>query len=160
MRRPKILILGIGNILLADEGVGVHVINYLRRQYIPDDVEILDGGTAGADLIEQICGRQKIIVIDAMYTGHRPGTIMRFNPQTLKPADAPQLSLHSLDLPQTLAMADLLGCPPQDVIIFGIQPEKIECSMELTPVIRAAVPEAAELILNEIRTYLDPVTEN
>ena len=149
-KRSKILILGIGNILLRDEGVGVRVIEYLRQQEIPNDVELLDGGTAGADLLEFICGREKVIVIDAMQADYPPATILRLTPEHLTPADVPELSMHSLDLPQTLVMADLLGCPAKEVVIFAIQPEKVECGMELTPAIQAVIPQAAKLVLEEI----------
>jgi hydrogenase maturation protease len=151
IERAKILILGIGNILLRDEGVGVRVIEYLQQREIPNDVELLDGGTAGADLLEHICGREKVIVIDAMQADYPPATIVRLTPKDLVPADVPQLSMHSLDLPQTLVMADLLGCPAKEVVIFAIQPEKVECGMELTPAIQAVVPQAAQLVLEEIK---------
>jgi hydrogenase maturation protease len=154
MERSKILILGIGNILLRDEGVGIRVIEYLQQQNIPTDVELLDGGTAGADLLEHICDREMVIVIDAMQADYPPASIVRLAPEDLKPADVPELSLHSLDLQQTLAMADLLGCPPKEVVIFGIQPEKVECGMELTSAIQAVVPKAAKLVLDEIQKHL------
>jgi hydrogenase maturation protease len=150
-KRPKILILGIGNILLRDEGVGVHVIEYLQQQKIPDDVELMDGGTAGADLLEHICGREKVIVIDAIQSDYLPASIVRMTPQDLVPDNAPQLSIHSLDLPQTLAMAELLDCPSKDVVIFGIQPEKVECGLEMTAAIRAIIPQVARLVLEEIK---------
>lgn len=151
MERPKILILGIGNILLGDEGVGVRVIEHLSRQKIPNDVELLDGGTGGADLLEHICGREKVIVVDAIQSDYPPAAIIRLTIENLKTADAPELSLHSLDLPQTIAMADLLGCSPKEVVIFGIQPLRVECKVELTPALQAVVPTAAELILQEIQ---------
>lgn len=150
MERSKILVLGIGNILLRDEGVGVRIIEYLQQQDIPNDVELLDGGTAGADLLEHICGREKVIVIDAMQADYPPATLVRLTPQDLVPADEPELSLHSLDLPQALAMAQLLGCPAKEVVILAIQPEKVECGMELTPVIQAVIPHAAKFVLEEI----------
>jgi hydrogenase maturation protease len=153
MKHTKILILGIGNILLRDEGVGVRVIEYLQQQEIPNEVELLDGGTAGADLLEHLCGREKVIVIDAIQADYPPATIVRLTPQDLMPADVPELSLHSLNLPQTLAMAQLLGCSPKEVVIFGIQPEKVECGMELTPAIQAVVPKAAKLVLDEIQKH-------
>lgn len=146
MECPKILILGIGNILLRDEGVGVRVVEYLKRRKLPDGVELLDGGTAGADLLDHICGREKVIVIDVMQGDYPPATMVRVTSQDLKPADAPLLSMHSLDLPQTIAMTYLLNCPPKEVVILGIQPEKIECGMDLTPVLQASVPRIAEYI--------------
>lgn len=150
MERQKILVLGIGNILLRDEGIGIRVIEYLQQRKIPDDVELLDGGTAGADLLDHICGRDKVIVVDAIQADYPPASIVRFGPEDLIPADAPQLSMHSLDLPQTIAMAHMLNCPPKEVIIVGIQPQKVECGMELTAVLQAAVPNIAEFVMSNL----------
>jgi hydrogenase maturation protease len=88
-----------------------------------------------------------------MQADYPPATIVRLTPQDLVPADVPQLSMHSLDLPQTLVMADLLGCPAKEVIIFAIQPQIVECGLELTPTIQAVIPHAARLVLDEIKKH-------
>jgi hydrogenase maturation protease len=144
----KTLILGIGNILLGDEGIGVRVIEYLRQLDLSDHVECVDGGTAGADLLEILCDRDRVIIIDAMNGNYPPGTVVRMTADMIVPPESSALSLHELDLPQTLAMTKMLGCPPKDVLILGIQPEKLECSIELSPRLKEIVPDIASLVLS------------
>lgn len=144
MSDPKrTLILGIGNILLADEGIGVRVIEHLQGLDLPGHVECVDGGTAGADLLDILCNRERVIVVDAMDAGRPPGTIVQLSLEDLRAAERPALSLHDLDLPQTLEMACLLGCAPREVIFLGIQPETVECRMGLSPILTSVIPKAA-----------------
>lgn len=149
-----ILILGIGNILLQDEGVGVRVIEFLQTQPRLEGVELLDGGTAGFDLLDIIADRKAIIVIDAVDAGHPPGTIVRFVSEDILTTDSPELSAHHIDFAQTLKMAQLLNCAPQKVVIFGIQPASIEPGLNLTPAIASRVPEIASLACKEIQHIL------
>ena len=110
------LVLGIGNILLSDEGIGVRVIEYLQKCPLPDHVDLVDGGTAGADLIDVLSDRHTVIIVDAADADAPPGTIVRLTPQDWLNEYRPALSLHDLDIPQTLAMTHLLGCAPRNVI--------------------------------------------
>lgn len=144
------LILGIGNILLRDEGVGVHVVEALGLQELPAEVELVDGGTAGADLVDLIADRRKLIVIDAIEAGLAPGTILRLTPQDLLPDPDEMLSLHQLGLVQSLHMAEQLGCSPQDVVIIAVQPQTIRPGLELSADVQAAVPRAAAAALAEL----------
>jgi hydrogenase maturation protease len=150
LQKADILILGIGNILLQDEGVGVRVIEYLQTQPTHPGVELLDGGTAGFDLLDIISDRHAIILIDAIDAGHPPGTVVRFAPEDLLPSESPQMSVHNIDFAQALKMAALLKCAPQEVVIFGIQPASIEPGLELTPTIAPLVPKIASLVLDEL----------
>ncbi len=149
--RKPILILGIGNILLGDEGIGVHVIETLRHISLSEEVELVDGGTAGADIIDIIADREKIMIVDSMETDDEPGTIRIFSIDDFRPLNNLTVSLHSLGIVETICMTKLLGCAPREVIIFGIKPEKIHCCLELTEKISRKVPKIIELILSEIR---------
>lgn len=146
-QRPKTLILGVGNILLSDEGIGVRVIEYLQTQPLPGDVELIDGGTAGADLIDALSDRETVIIIDAIQSNHPAGTILRLIPDDLKLHEYTPLSLHDLDIPQTLAMTHLSNCAPKAVICFGIVPASIEPGMELSPTLLPLVPKIADIVL-------------
>lgn len=146
-----VLVLGVGNILLRDEGVGVRVVQQLERAAVPAGVEIRDGGTAGFDLIDLIAGRRKVIVIDALDAHGEPGTIVRLRPEDLVASSRPALSLHDLGLLEALAMARQLGEAPHEVVIFGIQPQDLSCGLELSPKIRACVPELINLVLTELK---------
>ena len=149
-RRP-ILILGIGNILLRDEGVGVRVIERMQKMHLPDNVELVDGGTAGADLLDVLAERKKVIVIDAVQADCEPGTVLRFTADELVQPDGVGMSLHELGLGEALKMTKQLGCAPEDVVVFGIKPMDISCGLELSEQISASVPKVVELVLAEIK---------
>jgi hydrogenase maturation protease len=145
------LILGIGNILLGDEGVGVRAVEALARRELPAGVEAVDGGTGGADLVEVIADRTRLIVIDAVAAGAEPGTVFRFTPGDLTSGTRPALSLHEFGLLETLAMAERLGCAPGEVVIFGVQPKTVAPGLELSPEVAAAVPAVIDQVLAELR---------
>jgi hydrogenase maturation protease len=164
-----ILVLGIGNILLKDEGAGVHVVRELSvraergRPALPDGVELYDGGTFGIDLLDTLANRRKVIVIDAVRpvlrstrTGAEggadaaPGTVLRFTAADLAQREEADLSLHQVGLFETLAMARQLGCAPEEVVIFGIVPATLESGLELSPEVAAVVPKVVELVLAEL----------
>ena len=148
--RHPILILGIGNILLSDEGVGVRVIEQMQKMHLPDDVEVIDGGTAGADLLDVLAERRKVIVIDAVQADCEPGTVLRFTADDLTQPDGVGMSLHELGLGEALTMTRKLECAPEDVVVFGIKPKDISCGLELSEEIAASVPKVIELVLAEI----------
>ena len=145
--RAKTLILGVGNILLQDEGIGVRVIEYLQQQTLPESVELVDGGTAGADLIDVLADRETVIIVDAIQSDRPPGTILRFGLEEMQAQQDNPLSLHDLDIPQTLAMTHLLKCAPKNIICFGVVPEYITPGMELSRTLAPLVPKIAELVL-------------
>ena len=149
--RCPILVLGIGNILLRDEGVGVHVIEQMQKMHLPDDVELVDGGTAGADLLDVLAERRKVIVIDAVQADCEPGTVLRFTADDLvRRPDGVGMSLHELGLGEALTMTRQLGCAPEDVVVLGIKPKDIGCGLELSEEIAASVPKVVKLVLAEI----------
>lgn len=148
--RKPVLVLGIGNILLTDEGIGVRVIDRLQEIALPDNVEILDGGTAGVDLLDILADRQKVIIIDAVDAGCTPGTVVCFGIDQLMPKDHPEVSLHELGIAETVFMTKQLGCAPKEVTVYGIQPENINCGLELSQTLQNAVEYVVELILTEL----------
>jgi len=147
-----ILILGIGNILLCDEGAGVRAIERMRALALPEGVELLDGGTSGADLVDEIADRRKLIVIDAVNAEAVPGTIFRCTAADLLADSTSSLSLHEFGFLSTLHMARQLGCAPHEVVLFGVQPKEIELRLELSDEVAAALPKLIELVLEEART--------
>jgi hydrogenase maturation protease len=159
----SILILGIGNILLKDEGIGVHVIQAMADQVakgtlsLSEDVELVDGGTFGIDLLDTLANRRKVIVIDAVQADAAPGTVFRFTAADLARRETADLSLHQVGLCETLAMARQLGCAPEEVVIFGIVPATLESGLELSPQVAAVVPKVVELVLAELKN--SPGTE-
>ena len=147
-----ILVLGIGNILLSDEGVGVRVIEAMRGMRLPDSVEILDVGTGALDIIDIIANRDKVIIIDAVKGGGEPGAVYRFTPNDVVILNPTPISVHQFDILGTLNMAALAGCMPQQVIIFGIEPKGIEWGLELSPEVATVIPRVIELITSELES--------
>jgi hydrogenase maturation protease len=147
---PPTLILGIGNILLGDEGVGVRAVEAMRELDLPAGVELVDGGTGGADLVDILADRRKVIVIDAMQAGLEAGAIRRMTADDLLPMQGDCMSLHELGLVESLHMAGLLGCEPGEVTVFGIQPARIAPGLELSPEAASAVPRVIEAVLTEL----------
>jgi hydrogenase maturation protease len=146
------LILGVGNILLGDEGIGVRVVEAMKDMDTPGDVELLDGGTASLDLLQILDGRKKVIIIDAVQGGEEPGTLYRFTPGDIRANRPVSTSLHQVGLLETLSTLELSGNPPRDITIFGIEPENLDWSLELSPGIAALIPRIIELVLDDIRT--------
>jgi hydrogenase maturation protease len=151
----RILVLGVGNSILKDEGFGVHVIEELTRQRdslkIPADVELMDGATLGLDLLFSLEGRDKIIVIDIINAGAEPGELFRFTPNDIKTKNIMnKVSMHQVTLFDVLTMAEATGILPDDVVVIAVQPAEINWGEELTPAVQAQIPKVIELIMKEI----------
>lgn len=145
-----VLILGIGNILLRDEGVGVHVIHELLKMDLPEGLEVIDGGTSGADLVDVVANRRKVIIIDAMKADEAPGTVFRLTGDELSEQSDRSISMHEFGMVETLMMAKHLGCSPQEVIVYGVQPAQLRPpAVEMSPLIAALVPKLARKVLEE-----------
>ena len=149
VERAPILVLGIGNILLQDEGVGVRAAEAFQLSGPPLGVEVVDGGTGGADLLDIISDRRKLIVIDAMQADFEPGTVLRLMVDDLVGAARHRISLHEIGLLDTLEMARHLAAAPQEVVIFGVQPAQIRPGDYLQPAVAAAIPRIVELVRAE-----------
>jgi hydrogenase maturation protease len=138
----------------------VHVISTLRERELPDDVELLDGGTASFDLLDTLAGRRQVIIIDAVRTGSEPGTIFRFTPEDISSCGEQLTSLHQVGLLETLDLVDhLLDSPPEEVIILGVEPKEIGWGLELSAEVEAAVPKVIELIMSELDSFRRRVPE-
>jgi len=150
----KIMVVGIGNLLMQDEGVGVHAINQLAQMSFPQNVEIIDGGTHSYDLVEFFCQADNLIIIDAMKAGGEPGTIYRapFDELGLKP-DENITSLHEMHFVEAMYLVRLLGYDPE-VMVFGVEPQNIGLSLDLTPQVAEKVPRLVELVKEEVERLL------
>ncbi len=144
----KILIVGIGNLLCRDEGIGVHVIQEMKNMKLPDHIELLDIGTSTMDLISYLEGVKKLIVIDAMKSGKAPGTIYQCMPEDLLPKGEEPISLHEIGLLETLAMAKKMGMEINTVII-GVEPKVLDWNMELSNEVKTKIPAIIEAVLKE-----------
>ena len=143
----KTLILGMGNLLLCDEGVGVHVARALSQRSLPPDVAVVEAGTAFLDVLPDIEKADRILLVDAMEGGGAPGSVYRvpfdecLHPEMLA-------SLHGLDISRVLFMAGNNRAP--EVTVFGIEPALIEWGTELSPAIKRVMPAVEQAILHEL----------
>ncbi len=154
--QPSILLLGIGNVLWADEGFGVRVIEQLQRHYrFPESVKVLDGGTQGIYLVEHVQAADVLIVFDAIDYGLAPGTLKQIvNEHVPKFLGAKKMSLHQTGFQEVLAMAEMLGRYPEQLLLIGVQPEELEdYGGSLRPGVKAQLQPAIELALTYLQTF-------
>lgn len=153
MATDRILVLGVGNILLKDEGVGVRVLEALIDQYqFPENVRLVDGGTQGLWLMATLQDVDHLIVIDAVLGRGEPGTIYRLERDDLPKGLRSKQSAHDSDLVEALNLCSLIGVGPQTVVVVGIEPEDIQpFGLELTERIGAKVEELILRVIEELR---------
>jgi hydrogenase maturation protease len=147
----NILVLGVGNSLLRDEGIGVHAIDMLRSRYrFSSNVQLLDGGTQGLKLLGPITGADRLIVVDAVKNGGVPGTVYQLELDEARKVSCLKNSLHELDLVETLSFAELLGNMPETVIL-GMEPEDIDSwDTELSESVRTRMEVLLAEVLSKI----------
>ncbi len=147
----KIVILGVGNVLLTDEGIGVHVANELMKMELPDNVSVVEGGTDGFRLLNVITEADRLIVIDAVKGGGEPGSIYRFNIDNIKNVPSGfKTSVHQIGILEVIDLSSLIGKTPHTTII-GVEPKSLEMNLELSPEIKEKIPKIIELVLEEIK---------
>ena len=145
----KIVVLGLGNALLKDEGLGIHVIHALQHNSIPEDVEIIDGGTS-PDIFHLIEDAHKLIVVDAARGGGEPGTIYRLTPDDIASQCELTLSTHDISLFYSLRLMESLGNSPKETVIIGVEPKEIALGLELSSELEQKVPSVIKVVLEEI----------
>jgi hydrogenase maturation protease len=154
----RILVLGLGNILLKDEGIGVHVIRELQGLALPENVEVIDGGTAGLDMLLSQEGSYKLVVVDAAKAGEKPGTIYKAKvkggemdklARTLGGDKELKISSHQFGLIESLTAAQSCGCAPREIVIIGVEPKEINYGLEPTEQVSRRIPEIIKMVLEE-----------
>jgi len=145
-----VLVLGVGNLLLRDEGVGVHVAQAMQRMELPEAVEVVDGATAGLDLLDIIAERRRVIVVDAMDGDYPAGTVIRFAPEDLARGGGSSCSLHGLDLAEVLRLSARLGIAPEETVILGVKPAAVGFGLELSTELSQLLPRVVAAVLDEI----------
>lgn len=146
------LVLGLGNILLSDEGVGVRVTEILQARYIvPDGVEVVDGGTAGMDLFDLLSGRDHVLVLDAVSAGKAPATIVRLVGDEVPAFLRARLSPHQLGLCDVLALLKIMEAEPTGLTLLGIEPADLSVGLELSPAVAAKLDVLIEMTVSELK---------
>jgi hydrogenase maturation protease len=147
----SILVLGIGNLVMSDDGVGVRVVQRLAERYrFPAGVTLLDGGTLGLDLLPRLEGVTRLLVVDAVETGKAPGTVVRLFGDEIPLALETKLSPHQMGLKDLLTVATLQDFDPEEMVLWGVQPEHIGMGMELSPAVAAQLDVLEENTLREL----------
>ena len=140
-----------GNLLLKDEGVGVHAVRELQKKSLPSGVEVLDAGVAGIALLDLFQGAGKVLILDAADMNLAPGTVVRFTPDEIRSqAVTLKFSAHDMGLPEVLELAKALGQSPPEVVIIGVQPKEISWGLNLSPEVQASLPRVLEAVLKEL----------
>jgi hydrogenase maturation protease len=146
---PRVVVIGVGNLLLKDEGIGIHTVKALQEINLPQDVKIIDAGTA-PDLIAYTEAGDKLIIVDAAKAGGEPGTIYRFHPHDLASEKEEVISVHELGVTPNLRLMSLMGNTPGEIVIIGIEPGEIDWGTELSPELQQQVPDIVKAVLKEI----------
>jgi hydrogenase maturation protease len=144
-------IIGLGNPLRGDDGVGVRVAEILNEQALPEGVDVVDGGTRGLDLVNLMEGWSRVILVDAVHLDREPGQFVRFTPDQVRLlGKAESLSIHEAGLREALMLADALDVLPDNVILYGVQPAHVDWVRGLSPEVEAAVPQLVNALLEEV----------
>ncbi len=152
--RTETLVLGLGNILLHDEGIGVWVVEALRRHFeFPERVTILEGGTLGLDLLPYLDGVERLLLIDAVKLGLTPGTLVRLEGTEVPAALDVKISPHQVGVQDLLACARLMGWEPPEIVLRGMEPECLEAGIGFSPSVATALPLLEAKVLDELRCW-------
>ena len=146
MKRTPVVIIGVGNLLMGDEGAGIHAVALLRGVAWPAGVEVLDGGTAGVGLVHLIDGRRLAVIVDCADFGGAPGEIRSFDAEALARDERTEAGLHAVDLLTALALAKKTVAYPARVVIVGIQPKSIAMGTQLSPEVQSALTRLPEML--------------
>ncbi|MBI4742217.1 MAG: HyaD/HybD family hydrogenase maturation endopeptidase [Betaproteobacteria bacterium] len=147
----RVVVLGAGNILLSDEGIGVRVIERLPLAYhLPPEVSVIDGGTCGMEMLEDLEDLDALVMVDAIRGGEAPGTLIRLVGDAVPVFFKTKLSPHQIGLSDVLATLELVGKAPKTTAILGVQPVSLALGMELTPEVEEKMPELMRMVVDEL----------
>lgn len=150
----SIVVLGVGNILLNDEGLGVHVVEDLKANYtFTPQISLIDGGTMGMELLTYMRGMKKILLIDAVNGGEAPGTIYEFPHRELEQYFTDHISVHEVGMQDILRIRAIQENPLEDAIVIGVEPESLDVGFEPSAPVQKALPEVKERVLRVLREW-------
>jgi hydrogenase maturation protease len=157
-------VIGLGNVVLSDDGLGVHAVNRLRRRFdIGESVELVEGGTAGLLLLPYLADARRVIIVDAIDLGASPGTLVRLDGKDWASAFAVRMTPHDVGLVDLLGAAELSGAWPEQLVLHGAQPGSTAIGTELTEPLAAALDPLADAVAADLAAWelpIAPATEN
>ena len=148
----NVLVLGVGNVLMTDDSVGIRVINELERRFrFPESVELLDGGTSGIELLSYIADKDYLIIVDAIKSDYPPGTVVKVEGEDVPAKFMTRISPHQLGLSDLLAAATLTGELPKQMVLFGIEPKRVELGLEMTEEVKGSFEKLVGVVVDELK---------
>lgn len=154
IQEKKIIILGIGNLLYQDEGLGIHILPLLREQFAGQvDVEIIEGATDGILLLDPVESTNHLIIVDAIHANLPSGDLITVRDEEIPLYMGVKMSIHQVGFQEVLAAAKLRERLPRHMLMCGIQPHSLELGLELTDVVRAKLPELVTLICEQVNEW-------
>ncbi|MBW4055751.1 MAG: hydrogenase maturation protease [Proteobacteria bacterium] len=149
----KTLVFGAGNLLLTDEGFGVHFITYLQKHYrFPEDVELYDGGTLGIMVTHMLEAADHVYLVDVIDAKGEPGDICRYEKEDFMLGRLPiKMSPHQIGIQEVLALSELRDRCPEKISLFGVIPQSYDAGVELSPLLAEKLTGLAELVVGELR---------
>ena len=146
--------MGIGNLIMSDDGAGVKVIQHLAENYrFPPEVTVLDGGTLGLDLLPRLEGIDRLLIVDAVETGNAPGSLIRLSGDEIPIVMETKLSPHQMGLKDLIAISVLQGVKPPEMVLLGVQPETIELGLDLSPAVEEQFDELINKVIQELKNW-------
>ena len=147
----RAVVLGVGNIILTDEGAGVRAVEALERGWkLPENVLAIDGGTSGMEMIEDLSNADFLLILDVVKTGAAPGAVVRIAGKDIPVFFRKKLSPHQIALPDVLASLELLDAMPKEIVVLGVEFISLELGMEMTPTVAEKVPVLAAMAADEL----------
>lgn len=149
----SVVVIGLGNVLLSDEGLGVRAVELLEQRYmLPDSVEVIDGGTSAMDLLNPLSNNSQVIIADAVKTGAPPCTLVRLADEEIPKFFQTKISPHQLGLSDLLALLTVQGEAPEMITIIGMVPESLRTHVGLTDGVNAKMDQMVEMLVDELRS--------
>ncbi len=156
----KTLILGVGNLLMADDGIGIRVIERLEEAYeLPEEVQVLDGGTLGMDLLYYLEGVRNLLIVDAVETGQAPGALIRLEGEAVPAHFSIKMSPHQFGIPDMLFAGKLRDIYPEEIVLLGVQPGSLDVTLELSPAVAAQLEPLVEQVQAELARWGSPLKQ-
>ena len=158
-QKLQVVVLGVGNMLMTDEGVGVHAVAAFEKLYsFPENVRCVDGGTSTQELLGDLENLDHLIIIDAVSAGVEPGSMVRLEDAAVPAAFTTKLSPHQVGISDLLATLTFMGRAPKHVVLLGVEPISLLLAMELTPKVAALLPELCAQVASELGKLGLPAT--
>lgn len=150
----KIVVLGVGNLLLSDEAIGVRAVEEIERRYrLPEHVEVIDGGTSGMEVMGSLAHADQVLILDAVKSGAAPASLVKLSGAEVPKFFSLKMSPHQVSLADVLATLEFAGESPKNVTVLGVEPVSLEYNLGLTPAVAERLPQLVETAIGELRGW-------